>query len=65
MGYDREDIRSCCDVWAVGWWCGPLALGDCTWYTQAAHDESPVSGDGARSHGVVQDNFCLSELVAV
>jgi hypothetical protein len=30
-----------------------------------AHDESPVSGDGARSYGVVQDNFCLSELVAV
>lgn len=32
---------------------------------EAAHDESPVSGDRTRSYGVVQDDFCLSELVAV
>jgi hypothetical protein len=31
----------------------------------AAHDESPVSGDSARSYGVVQDNFCVSKLEAV
>jgi hypothetical protein len=30
-----------------------------------AHDKSPVSGDGARGYGVVQDNLCLSELEAV
>jgi hypothetical protein len=30
-----------------------------------AQDESPISGDGARSYGVVKDNFCVTELEAV
>jgi len=30
-----------------------------------AQDESPISGDSARSYGVVKDNFCVTELEAV
>jgi hypothetical protein len=65
MGYNREDVRPCCNVCTVGWWCGSLALNIHGAHEPHAHDESPVSGDGARSYGVVQDNFCLSELMAV
>jgi hypothetical protein len=71
VGYNGEDVRPRCDVCTVG---GVGASASCipvfftTWGTRAkphAHDKSTVSGDGARSYGVVQDNFCLSELVAV
>lgn len=70
VGYNREDVRPRCDVCAVG---GVGASASCipvfftTWGTRAthAHDKSPVSGDGARSYGVVQDNFCVSKLEAI
>jgi hypothetical protein len=26
MGYNREDVRPCCDVCTAGSWCGSLAL---------------------------------------
>ena len=66
MGYNREYVRPFCDVCTVGW-CASLAP-PCVFtfqYMSHAHDESPVAGDGARTYGVVQDDFCLSELVAV
>ena len=68
MGYNREDVRSCCDVCTAGWvvWCGVVSPKYSQYGTnEAAHDESPVSGDRTRSYGVVQDDFCLPELVAV
>ena len=70
MGYNGEDVRSRCDVCAVGsMWAASARCKYSSLFTYGAHadahDESPVSGDGTRSYGVVQDDFCVSELEAV
>ena len=70
MGYNGEDVRSHCDVCAVGsMWAASVRCEYSSLFTYGAHadahNKSPVSGDGARSYGVVQDNFCMSELEAV
>ena len=70
MGYNGEDVRSRCDVCAVGsMWAASVRCEYSSLFTYGAHadahNKSPVSGDGARSYGVVQDNFCMSELEAV
>jgi hypothetical protein len=67
MGYNREDVRPRRDVCAVGVKGQSASCMYSGLFTRelAVHDESPISGDGAGRYGVVQDNFCMSELEAV
>jgi hypothetical protein len=61
-GYHREDVRPCLNVWAVSGWNRSVnfVYGRHVNDTQVVHDESPISGDAARSNRIIEDNLCLS-----